>query len=110
MALNEMLKASNDDDIRELLEMKEKARHDEASRVYNATMEGIAKGEQIGIVKGKTEAKKELLIILLTKKFGILSEDIGKKIISIENTDVIKKIVDNIFELNSPDQVMEFLE
>src|SRR5690606_28625712 len=58
MALNEMLRASEDDHIRELIEAREKARHDEASKLYNARMEGIAKGEQIGIAKGISQGEQ----------------------------------------------------
>jgi len=41
MALQEMVRASNDVNIREILEMRSKARHEEASRLYQAKMEGI---------------------------------------------------------------------
>jgi predicted transposase/invertase (TIGR01784 family) len=38
MALQEMVRASNDEYIRELLEMRSRARHEEASRLYQAEM------------------------------------------------------------------------
>jgi len=40
MALQEMVRASNDEYVRELLAMRSKASHDEASRLYQAEMRG----------------------------------------------------------------------
>lgn len=121
MALNEMLKASRDDDIRELIEVKEKSRHDEATKLHNAKMSGIAEGEKIGIVKGEQigivkgeqigifKAKKELVITLLTKKFGSLPENTLNNINKTNNIDLFQKIVDNIFDINSIDEVNHIL-
>ncbi len=53
MALQEMVRASNDDEVREILEMRSKALHDEASRLYQAKMEGREKGREEGIQKEK---------------------------------------------------------
>ena len=36
MALQEMVNAANDPHVQEILEMREKAKHDEASRLYQA--------------------------------------------------------------------------
>ncbi len=44
MALQEMVRASNDVNIREILEMRSKARHEEASRLYQAREEGKEEG------------------------------------------------------------------
>ena len=56
MALQEMIRASNDDMIREILEMREKGRHDEATRLYRAEQKGMEKGME----KGKIELAREL--------------------------------------------------
>ncbi|MFN8578121.1 MAG: Rpn family recombination-promoting nuclease/putative transposase [Candidatus Sericytochromatia bacterium] len=116
MALGEMLKASRDDDIRELLEIKEKSRHDEATKLHNAKLEGeqigIVKGEQIGIEKGEQigifRTKKELVITLVTKKFGNLPENILKNINENNNIDIFQKIIDNIFDISSFDDIKVF--
>jgi predicted transposase/invertase (TIGR01784 family) len=59
MALQEMVRASNDEYIRELLEMRSRARHEEASRLYQAEMRGIEKGKEEGKIEGKLEGKLE---------------------------------------------------
>lgn len=71
MALHELVRASNDDMIREILEMRSKARHDEASRLYQAEM------------KGKEDVAKNLLemdmpIEKIVKATGISVEEIEK--------------------------------
>lgn len=71
MALHELVRASNDDMIREILEMRSKARHDEASRLYQAKMEG------------KEDVAKNLLemdmpIEKIAKATGISVEEIKK--------------------------------
>jgi len=71
MALHELVRASNDDMIREILEMRSKARHDEASRLYQAEM------------KGKEDVAKNLLemdmpIEKIAKATGISVEEIEK--------------------------------
>ncbi|MFN8578219.1 MAG: hypothetical protein U0354_15385 [Candidatus Sericytochromatia bacterium] len=99
------------DIVRELIESREKAKHDEASRLFNAKKEG----EQIGIAKGKLEgeqigifkAKKELVIKLLTKKFSTLPENIIKSIGETNNIDLFQKIIDDIFEINSIDEITD---
>jgi len=53
MALQEMVRASNDEMVRQILEMRAKARHEEASRLYQAEKRGIEKGRE----KGREEEK-----------------------------------------------------
>ena len=53
MALQEMVRASNDETVRQILEMRSKARHEEASRLFQA--------EQRGIEKRNIEIAKNLL-------------------------------------------------
>lgn len=71
MALHELVRASNDDMIREILEMRSRARHEEASRLYQAKM------------KGKEDVAKNLLemdmpIEKIAKATGISVEEIEK--------------------------------
>ena len=54
MALQEMVRASNDETVRQILEMRSKASHEEASRLFQAEQRGIEKG----IEKGKEEGIK----------------------------------------------------
>jgi predicted transposase/invertase (TIGR01784 family) len=44
--------------IRELLEMRSKARHEEASRLYQAEMRGIEKGKEEGKLEVLAEVAK----------------------------------------------------
>jgi predicted transposase/invertase (TIGR01784 family) len=67
MAINEMKKASADPKVRELMETREKALHDEASRLYQAKQQGIKEGME----KGKREYLKQLIMI----KFGHIEKD-----------------------------------
>jgi hypothetical protein len=78
--LQEMVRASNDDMIREILEMRERGRHEEATRLYRA--------EQKGMEKGKIELAKEVYkegypIEKLAAKFN-LSVDKMKELLEIE--------------------------
>ena len=108
MALNEMVKASEDDVIREILDMRDKARHDEASRLYNAKMEGKAEGKAEGETIGIQKGKKVLLLKLLTKRFTNIPQNIIKTINDIENTEIIDNIIDNLFDLKSIEDLKKF--
>jgi len=59
MALQEMVRASNDEMVRQILDMRSKARHEEASRLYQAEQRGIKKGKEEGKEEGKKEGKEE---------------------------------------------------
>lgn len=59
MALQEMVRASNDETVRQILEMRSKSRHEEATRLYQAKQEGKEEGIQEGREIGKEEGKKE---------------------------------------------------
>ena len=65
MALNEMVKVLEDDQIRELIEAREKARNDEANRLYHAVKEAREKV----IIEGINTILKSKVIKLLFKKF-----------------------------------------
>lgn len=45
MALDSMRRAYASDEVREMVEMRLKAQHDEASRLYEARQEGLQEGE-----------------------------------------------------------------
>ena len=54
MALREMCKANADPKVRELIELREKAEHDEASRIQHALKTGREQGYKEGFEIGKT--------------------------------------------------------
>ncbi|SKA96162.1 conserved hypothetical protein (putative transposase or invertase) [Caloramator quimbayensis] len=75
--------------------------------------EGLEKGLEEGLEKGRKEGKKEVLtksvIKLLTKKFGILPNEIKNK---IENVDIaiLEIIVEDILEIQSIDEIMKYFK
>ncbi len=52
MALREMCKANADSKVRELIELREKAEHDEASRLHHALKTGRERGYKEGFETG----------------------------------------------------------
>ncbi|HQK71978.1 MAG TPA: hypothetical protein PL101_12795 [Bacteroidales bacterium] len=78
MALQEMVRASNDETVRQILEMRSKARHEEASRLYQAKREGIEEG----IEKRNIEVAKNMLNLKLSLE--VISQTTGLSIGEIE--------------------------
>jgi len=70
--------------------------------------EGKAEGKEEGKAEGKAEGKIELVEKLLTKKFGILPDQIRKKIGAADNYR-LNLIVENVFDLNSLAEVEKYL-
>lgn len=117
MALRELKRASEDDNIREILAMREKARHDEISRLYSAKQEGIAEGKIEGRVEGKIEGRvegrvegkaegtienaRDFTIRLIKKKFDDLPIELETKIRKCSDLSKLAQITDIIF--NSDD-------
>ena len=56
MALDSMRRAYASDEVRELVEMRMKARRDEATRLYFARQEGLQEGRQEGLQEGEHRA------------------------------------------------------
>jgi len=56
MALNEMRQAYASSEVRELIEARRKAAHDEATRLARARRQG----EEAGEAKGRAESKQEI--------------------------------------------------
>ncbi|HPI19143.1 MAG TPA: Rpn family recombination-promoting nuclease/putative transposase [Candidatus Kapabacteria bacterium] len=88
MALKAMKKALSDEQVRELIEFREKAINDENQRLYNAHSNGIQIGEQRGIQIGEQRG------ILLGKNQGDYEARrlIAKNLINKGNS--IKDIID----------------
>jgi len=59
MALDSMRRAYASDEVRELVEMRMKARRDEATRLYFARQEGLQEGRQEGLQEGRQEGLQE---------------------------------------------------
>jgi hypothetical protein len=70
---------------------------------------GIKQGHAEGKREGKLEAKMEAVVRLLTKKFGQLSEDMVRKIYAA-NESQLELIIDNIFQIQSLDEVGKYLK
>jgi len=75
----------DDEYIREILEMRSRARHEEASRLYQAEMRGIEKGIEEGKERERIEIAKKML------QEGLILESIVKLTgLSIENLQKIQ--------------------
>ncbi len=59
MALDAMRKASASEQVRELIEMREKASHDWATSMEDAEQKGVEKGRQEGRQEGRLEGRLE---------------------------------------------------
>ena len=69
--------------------------------------EGMQKGLEKGMEKGFLSAKSETAMHLLTKKFGILPEEMQNKIQKAD-ADTLNFILDNIFDLTSLEDVAKY--
>ena len=63
MALNAMQRARMSDEVREMMEIRERAAHDEATRLERAVREaeGVAEGVAEGEARGVREAARRML-------------------------------------------------
>jgi hypothetical protein len=68
--------------------------------------EGIEKG----IEKGELKNQQRLALKLLKKKLKDIPSDIEKTINCIDDIDILEKVIDNIFDINSVEQVKEMLK
>jgi len=71
---------------------------------------GIQKGIEKGIEKGELKNQQRLALKLLKKKLKDIPSDIEETINCIDDIDVLEKVIDNIFDINSVDQVKEMLK
>ncbi len=88
-AIDDLYNMNNNEKLKELARMREKAMHDKASELEEAIQTGEERGLAKGIAKGRAEgeargeAKKEAEMLDKMKKFGLSDEDI-KKIFNIK--------------------------
>ena len=61
-----------------------------------------------GMEKGMTNTLVKTAIKLLTKKFGILPEEITTKISKLDNT-ILEILIDGIFEYKSLDDIKKYI-
>lgn len=112
IAMEMLKKISADELLREKYAAREKARLDIISSIKYAEIKGEEKGKAEGRAEGRAEGKAEgraeMLIKLFTKKFGVLPASLQD---SIRNAalPVLDLLAENIFELNSLEEVIELI-
>ena len=67
--------------------------------------QGKIEGKTEGKIEGEIKGEKKLLLRLLNKKFKRLPYELIKKIEALDNLELIEKITDNIFDINSIEEV-----
>lgn len=82
-AMKELEEMSEDEELRRLAELKEKAIRDEKSAKYRWTQEGIKQGIQKGIKQGIEQIvikmkQKKLPIDIIMETTGLTKEEIDK--------------------------------
>jgi hypothetical protein len=71
-------------------------------------MEGKIEGKMEGKIEGKFEGKLESLMMIISKKFKNVPEDTLTKISKITDVILIEKILDEIFEINSEEELERY--
>jgi len=97
------------DEIRRYYEKREMAIHDEITRITGARDEGIIEGIVKGRAEGKLEGKTDLLIKLLSKRFGLLPAEVQQKINEAEQSQ-LDVIAESIFDFKSIDDTLKYLQ
>lgn len=71
--------------------------------------EGMAEGLKEGRLDGKIIEAKNLLIRLLNKKFKQIPKNLNKKINECQNAEILENIIENIFDIQTIEQVLPLL-
>ncbi|WP_347488189.1 Rpn family recombination-promoting nuclease/putative transposase [Desulfoscipio sp. XC116] len=112
MAMDILAEISADERLRQKAYAQEKARLDAISRIKYAELKGIEKGIGKGRIEGKIEGriegKAELLIKQISKRFGSLPKDLQVLVMNADDA-VLDAIGEEIFDLQSPDDILKFL-
>ena len=106
-AKDELIKISADKKQRELYEMRSKILKDKVSALNEAERKGIEKGRKEAIEKIRLK-DVETVLKLLNKKFGNVSIEFNDKIENL-NGDKLKLIIENILDIDTLDQLREYL-
>lgn len=114
MAVEMLRKISSDEIMRQKFLDREKARLDYKSQLHYAEEKGIEKGIEKGRIEGKIEGSIEearsVLSRLLKKKFQEVSPRCINLIDLQTNIIVINNIIDNIFDINSEEEILKLLQ
>lgn len=97
------------DEIRRYYEKREMAIHDEITRITGARDEGIIEGIVKGRAEGKLEGKTDLLIKLLSKRFGLLPAEVQQKI-NVAKQSQLDVIAESIFDFKSIEDTLKYLQ
>ncbi|WP_449241018.1 DUF4351 domain-containing protein [Desulfoscipio gibsoniae] len=101
MAMDMLEEISADERLRQKAYAREKARLDAISRIKCAELKGME--------KGKVEGKADLLIKQLSKRFGNrLPKDLQTLLMGADDA-VLDTIGEEIFDLQTPDDILKFL-
>jgi predicted transposase YdaD len=73
-----------------------------------AKEEGREEGRKEGMEKGERNELIKTVTKQLTKKFGLISDEIREKIKSADSYE-LELITENIFEIETPDEVLKYL-
>lgn len=96
MAINQMKKASAEPRVRALIEAREKALHDEASRLFQAREDGREEGLKKGEKIGRKDTLSGNIKKLITIKFGTMEKD-DEEIMSKRTSIELNALLENIF-------------
>ncbi|WP_449240463.1 Rpn family recombination-promoting nuclease/putative transposase [Desulfoscipio gibsoniae] len=113
MAMEILGEISADEKLRQEAYAREKARLDAVSRIKYAELKGMEKGIKEGIEKGmekgKVEGKAELLIKMVSRRFGSLPEEL-QVLMKRADDKVLDLIGEKIFDLQAPDDILKYLK
>jgi predicted transposase YdaD len=98
----------NQADIKEVDKMISNFERTLEEALQSKRAEGKAEGRAEGKVEGRAEGKAELVLRLLRKKFGTLSEDYTERIKKQDDA-VLDAIADDIFEISDISQLEDYL-
>jgi predicted transposase/invertase (TIGR01784 family) len=79
-----------------------------AEGMEKGKLEGLSEGEKLGIEKGTIKALKDKVIMLLSKKFSNLPDDIKLRINNCNDLTIFDNILESIFDIDSIDKLNDF--
>ena len=68
----------------------------------------VEEGKRIGREQGKQEVKRNVVVLLLTKKLGKLSDQIIH-LIETSSTERINQLMIQIFDIENEDDIIKFI-
>ncbi len=114
MSMNEKVDIIDYSELEKMYKTKEEVNSVLLTAIKKEKEEFFKKGEAIGTQKGKVEGQLEEkinnIIKLTVKKLGVIPINLEKKIKSCSNIEKLDKIMDNIFDITSFDEIEKILE